>query len=902
MKNFPEGITFKYPWRKYQQHFLDGLEDNLSDHHLHVVAPPGSGKTVLGLEIMLRLDEPTLIVAPTLAIRDQWISRFYELFLQTDQKVDWISKDFKNPKKITVTTYQGIHAACNHQKEANNDEEVTADDFQTPYNAKAIKEVLQQLKKQKVKTFILDEAHHLKNAWWSSLMELKNGISPTIVALTATPPFEVSGLEWQKYIQLNGEVDVEISVPELMLEGDLCPHQDFVYFTLPTEQEQKTVEDHYQRAEKMILEISNDSALLNAILSHPIYQNPQKNLDWIYDNISSYSSGLIYLKYKGIEIPKIHFEILDDDQNLVPEITIFWWVELLDFYLFVDTLHFQNFEEHRTNLENRLRHNGFIENKFVNFYNTKNLNQIFNQSLGKLDAINKISEFEFSTLGEDLRMLILTDFIRKEFLVSEKTNELVIDKIGAIPIFENLRRQNSQQRRIGVLTGSIVILPKVSLSQFLVICERKNIEKIQYSTLAFDENYILIQQNESIKYDIVQMITEIFESGGIHILIGTKSLLGEGWDAPKINSLVLASFISSFVLSNQMRGRAIRVDKSNPNKASNVWHLVCLDPNHSEGGSDYIKIKKRFKTFVGISNTNDPVIENKYDRLGFKEIVTTNQISEMNNQTMVLAKNRKDILNRWKIALSKGKILIEEIQIPFNEEKDFKTMKSNFLGKTLGNLSLTLFSTFFMFWGNFASTIIKSWNRINDLRSFTIFTTLLGIAGFLTFGGKFYRAFRQYLKYKNIAKYVQKYGEVVLKTAINERLINTPYQKLQIISENDDNGNSVCYLSGGNRYENNQFINLLKETLSPIDNPRYLIKENKSFFGRDKTMYFAIPEIFAKNKRSAEFFCKIWNNEVSNCQLIYTRTIEGRQILLKERFKTLMNKHKHIEHLNKWTR
>ncbi|MFP3803202.1 DEAD/DEAH box helicase family protein, partial [Paraburkholderia sp. SIMBA_027] len=79
---------------------------------------------------------------------------------------------------------------------------------------------------------ILDEAHHLKNAWWRSLMDIKSEINPTIVALTATPPFDISALEWQRYIQLNGPVDLEISVPELMLEGDLCPHQDLVYFNL----------------------------------------------------------------------------------------------------------------------------------------------------------------------------------------------------------------------------------------------------------------------------------------------------------------------------------------------------------------------------------------------------------------------------------------------------------------------------------------------------------------------------------------------------------------------------------------------------------------------------------------------------------------------------------------------
>ena len=41
--------------------------------------------------------------------------------------------------------------------------------------------------------------------------------------------------EWQRYMDLNGPIDAEISVPELVIEGDLCPHQDYVYFTSPSQ-------------------------------------------------------------------------------------------------------------------------------------------------------------------------------------------------------------------------------------------------------------------------------------------------------------------------------------------------------------------------------------------------------------------------------------------------------------------------------------------------------------------------------------------------------------------------------------------------------------------------------------------------------------------------------------------
>ena len=228
MNTFPSGIKFKYPWRNYQARVLAELENFLDDNALHVVAPPGSGKTVLGLEVMLRINKPTLILAPTIAVRNQWIDRFCELFLQTEVTPEWISYDIKSPSFLTVSTYQGVHAACNDFKD-----NCRSDD--------CMKEIVRLLREQGVQTVVVDEAHHLKNEWWTTLISLKEELKPTLVGLTATPPYDVSANEWQRYIELNGPIDTEITVPELIIEGDLCPHQDCVCFSRPSAEEYKVI-------------------------------------------------------------------------------------------------------------------------------------------------------------------------------------------------------------------------------------------------------------------------------------------------------------------------------------------------------------------------------------------------------------------------------------------------------------------------------------------------------------------------------------------------------------------------------------------------------------------------------------------------------------------------------------
>jgi superfamily II DNA or RNA helicase len=106
MKSFPDNIKFCYPWRTYQKRVLDELTNYLDDEKLHIIAPPGSGKTVLALEVLIRLNQPTLILAPTITIKNQWIDRLVDLFLPEGSKnIDWISTDIKNPAFLTVWSH-----------------------------------------------------------------------------------------------------------------------------------------------------------------------------------------------------------------------------------------------------------------------------------------------------------------------------------------------------------------------------------------------------------------------------------------------------------------------------------------------------------------------------------------------------------------------------------------------------------------------------------------------------------------------------------------------------------------------------------------------------------------------------------------------------------------------------
>lgn len=101
-------LKFAHPWRNYQQKFLNDISGHLSDTHLHIIAPPGSGKTILGIELMRRLGKKTLVLAPTLTIRNQWQERMVAFFSASEETT--FSFDPAAPADVTFITYQALYA------------------------------------------------------------------------------------------------------------------------------------------------------------------------------------------------------------------------------------------------------------------------------------------------------------------------------------------------------------------------------------------------------------------------------------------------------------------------------------------------------------------------------------------------------------------------------------------------------------------------------------------------------------------------------------------------------------------------------------------------------------------------------------------------------------------------
>src|SRR5699024_1767517 len=192
------------------------------------------------------------------------------------------------------------------------------------------------------------------------------------------------------------------------------------------------------------------------------------------------------------------------------------------------------------------------------------------------------------------------------------------------------------------LSGSVILVPVDTKEKLEVLLQEKGCQGTLSPVRDTGYGQLKVKGKNT---HVVAVITELFRQGQINTLVGTKSLLGEGWDAPCINSLILATYVGSFMLSNQMRGRTIRTDRDHPEKTGNIWHLACIFPQksgktkHPDLSGDYEMLKRRFESFLGVS-WKDNVIESGMERLAIPEFDTKEKMEKVNQMMLRRAVDR----------------------------------------------------------------------------------------------------------------------------------------------------------------------------------------------------------------------------------------------------------------------
>ncbi|KWV92722.1 DEAD/DEAH box helicase family protein [Erythrobacter sp. YT30] len=867
-----ERMRFSGIWRDYQARILKEMDEHLSDNRLHIVAAPGAGKTVLGLEIVRKLGKPALVFAPSLAIRDQWRERLSPLFMPELPGHADFSRDLDDRKTLTLSTYQSL------------DSFRRSDDLSS---------LIDQLNAHGQFTLVLDEAHHLRKAWWDCLNRLANELTGvTIVALTATPPYDASLAEWNRYETLCGPIDLEIGIPELVRNGDLCPHQDHVILSEPTEDALELLERRRTAISDLQVDLRGDDALLDWLAVHPWLIDPDAHLEAILDAPEMLSAVLVMLGSAGRPLPKKPLKLLGVTARDLPIPSEFWLERLLDGLVFQHREAFSIDASRRKALENRLHQHGLIEGKRVRLRHTRSVFRLLASSLGKMQSICEIAQTEQAFLRYRLRMAVLSDHIRAGELPKSPTDPFEPAKLGVIPIFETLRRADVCPDGLAVLTGSLVIVPKRAEAGLRSALEELGLTTADIRTKAIKACPGHVELQSSNSANLTRLITALFQRGDIRILVGTQSLLGQGWDAPALNSLVLASNTASFVLSNQMRGRAIRIDPRNPEKVSNIWHLATIEPgmdglvdaiasslewgafnDSSSGLTDIGTVARRFRAFECISNGHSNLIESGLGRLGLDPSLS---VQNQNAATIALANDRASIASKWQQSLGEGE---ERSQVR-------ETAAPNYAPRAL-SWSDTLQS---LAWTATGTAGVAGANELRAVASLEgLAWVALGAAGVATAASlpSLLQAGRLAWRNGSLEGSLMEVAQAVAGSLSAVGVINPEeFARARFDVQSSLDGRKDIIVTGVNRATERQIMIAIAEVLGPVQNPRYLLVR-RSWLGLiGRTDYHAVPTALGAKKELAEDFAERWNSRVGSSRLVFTRSAEGRQMLLKARMRS----------------
>ncbi|MCL2379539.1 MAG: DEAD/DEAH box helicase family protein [Coriobacteriia bacterium] len=868
---FLKNYTFKYPWRKYQANVLAELERHMHDDKLHVVAAPGAGKTVLGLEVIRRLNKNVLILSPTLTIKNQWVDRFLTLFVQGNPAPSFISSDIYNLDRFNVATYQGLHFAHKRRQIEETLDSSEEEDENTPtvHGAEIDYDLIAELKARDIKVIVLDEAHHLRRAWWNSLTEVLDGLEGVqTISLTATPPYDVDKAEWDRYVKLAGPIDCEISVPELVATGDLCPHQDFVIFNKLSREEERTVLDIQERFQDFADTLKSNHDFIGIIAEMPELAHYKQHEEKVLENPQYYSALLVFLNDVGGKINGRIARALGGRAPIPPQ-SMEWLELMLQGILFDDDELIERHPDVIEALRKDLRQIGGIERRRVVIQGDNSLKRLMASSVGKMESIVEIARREYDCLQDDLSMVILTDYIRRDALEHKDYN-----KIGVVPIFKRLI-QSRDCPNIAILTGGLKIIP-TSLIPFVTDA----LPECEFRDTPF-EGYVSIHASDRHRSQLVGIITQAMIEKRISIIVGTAALLGQGWDCQAINSLIMASYVGSFMLSNQMRGRAIRRSKADPNKVANIWHLVSITRHDYQRRlfsklelSDYHTLKRRFQSFVGIAYT-EPLIQNGLERLNLEirdDEKLLRQHEQINQKMYGLAQNRSETHRRWKeiLALFGGEDIkiVNSMQGNIRLEGRFNTFAFVDLQRMIFGLVATAVGAIFLTAqseGQHAGLFVWS---------------LLGVGWQLYFIGKLIGHFNPVRNMDRVGKatLAALHDLGAIKTApelVSNRTEKTP---IQFDNHTAVNEHSTS-LHGATMYENNLYIKCIEEIYSRVDNPRYLLTIKSMI----RASHFNVPNLFGNNRSNADIFHKHWKKHVGKSKLIYTRNTEGRSALLRAR-------------------
>ncbi|WP_028972817.1 DEAD/DEAH box helicase family protein [Spirochaeta cellobiosiphila] len=692
---------FPITFRKYQEDMIETFEKQLSlgDKIFHYVAPPGSGKTLIGLELFRRLGLKAVVFSPNLAIQAQWINKLNELseFL--------VASDIGEDCDLLSLTYQSISVK-------NSKGELHPNSI----------ELIKSLDNRKV--IILDECHHL-TAHWAKVIEdlLKKDVF--LIGLTATPPFDKGLKDIDQYSRLLEEVDYEILLPPVVKEGYLAPYQDLVYVVEPTDHEVELLRRLSKELDDLLCVLRNLEDLtpiqlyISDYLEDPFVKDKSFTFSELYKYDPLLTSGLVkFLMESHCELP---FSVIPNTEYESP-LTLEELIKVLELYCLrylypkkEGKIHYKKVKDILKNIGYSLTRNGIrpIDG---------GLKDLLSFSKSKTIGAREVIRQELRCQGDSLRALILTDLEVNSKSLGDKDYR---EGTSAVDVMKQLVTDPETDEADPIMvTGKSLWIDDDLYERIkewaLDYVNQKNLN-ILLEAVSYDGFVEIVGSGSDWNSkNYVVFVSKLLEDGVTKCLISTKNLLGEGWDSISLNTLVDLTVVSSFAYVNQIRGRTIRLNEKSPLKTANNWDILTVHEDNLQGGYDLMRLRKKFSQFYGLSE--DGVVEkglgHVHPLLGAGSVSSVVKQRDTINKVMLnRANDRLGAYKRWKVGGSYQDKQTYDFEIIF-DEKMYSRRKVYRLVKRTANAILRGMKYVYQY-ANYGKFKIE-WRDTNILRVYLV--------------------------------------------------------------------------------------------------------------------------------------------------------------------------------------
>jgi len=668
-----DGLKLQLTPRKYQAEILDLVRRKAAEgkRRFHIVAPPGSGKTIVGLELALRFNRPALVLAPNSNIQSQWVDKLRH-FTPPGSAVDLGAVASGDPdalRPLMALTYQSLTTRARADRaadspahtrwarqivsdgEAPTEEEALAlihrmktanpdlyekrlaaqeraliaeltkpeDTFRFLHpNALAL---VDRLVEQDTGTVVLDECHHLTGYWARVAQAIAARLrDPVIVGLTATPPEDADAAEdgeANDYLELVGPIDYRVPTPAVIREGHLAPFQDLVYFCRPEPAELSFVAKADAEIAAVWRELEGPPNRLAEWVTRELATRPTpsgQTQEWavyLESRRTFCAACREYLAGRKLPFPEEIRGALPA-RPLAPGEG-----RMIILERFVNRCLDLSSNEADHALAERIRRSGRLAGYQITGRGLRPcespVSRVMSRSRAKAKALAPILAAEARALGQDLRAVVITDFERSAATRSDDPDGLIDEEAGgAVQAFREIARHPDTDPLDPILvTGQTVLVDDDLLPKYLEAARRwlakKKLDVALETRPAGGFSEILGKGADWNTSSYVLMMTEFLSSGLTRCLVGTRGLLGEGWDCQAVNCLVDLTSAATAMTVRQLRGRSIRLDPGRPRKVANNWDVVCMAPEFQRGLSDYERFALKHSRFHSL--TDDGQIE-----------------------------------------------------------------------------------------------------------------------------------------------------------------------------------------------------------------------------------------------------------------------------------------------------